>query len=146
MPSESDHVALANKNHAAMMCLHKSQDEHPEWIVTIAFYKAVHVVQALLSKSGKNCHDHSSRHRLLKRDYPDIWKHFRPLWTASTIARYLHDNDSRTPYTSFSDHCSAEQVYSRFIKKRLKSVEDLCINKISEDQKAILTRVTESEN
>jgi len=141
MPCESDHIALANKNHIAMLCLHEAVDDHPEWVVTIAFYKAVHIVQAVFSKSNKSCHDHKTRHSILKRSYPDIWKQYRPLWIGSTIARYLHDNTSGTPYTSFVDYCSADEVYTKFVVKRLRNVEDLSVNRLSKDQKDILMRV-----
>jgi len=144
MSRESNHIALANQNHLAMICLHEAADTHPEWIVTIAFYKAVHVVQAMLSKANKSCHDHKTRHAILKRDYPEIWKHFRSLWAASTIARYLYDNANQTSYKSFVDHCPAEKVYSRFVEKRLRSVEDLSINKLSQEMKEELIRVPAS--
>jgi len=143
MPSESDHIALANNNHRAMMCLHDAEDDHSEWVATVAFYKAVHLVQAMLSKAGRSCHDHKTRHDILKSRYPEIWKHYRPLWSASTIARYLHDNDSRTPYKQFSDHCPSDQVYERYIQKRLRAVENHAWNKLSPESQKILIRVPE---
>lgn len=141
MSCELDHIALANKNHCAMMCLHEDKDSHPEWVATIAFYKAVHIIQAVLSNARKSRHDHKSRHAVLKSNYPEIWKHYRPLWAASTIARYLYDNDSKTPYTSFSDHCPSDKVFPRLVRKRLRSVEDLSLDNLSTAAKDALVRV-----
>ena len=140
MPSEADHIALANKNHSALQYLRESKDEpHSEWVVTIAFYKAVQVVQAIFAKTGTACHDHKSRHSILKNRFPDIWRHYRVLWQASTIARYLHDNETGTPFTSFDAYCPADKVSSRFIERRLRPIEQLAIKKLSDA--TLLTRV-----
>jgi hypothetical protein len=138
MPSESDHLALANKNHSALEYLRASKDEpHSEWVVTVAFYKAVQVVQAIFAKIGRSCHDHKSRHAILKSKFPDIWKHYRVLWQASTIARYLHDNEAGTPYTSFDAYCPPDRVSERFIERRLRAIEQLSVKHLSDPTKLV---------
>lgn len=136
-----DHIELANRNHLAMEHLLVDPAKFAEWIATTAFYKAVQVVEAMLTKAGRSRQDHRSRHDLLKRLYPEIWKHYRILWTASCVARYLHDNDNATPYTRFSDYMTPGEIESRLLKKRLRSVEQLVVSSLSDNAKDNLSRV-----
>ena len=46
MPSEKSHIGVANDNHATLEYLLKEPDNHLAWIGTVAFYKALHVVEA----------------------------------------------------------------------------------------------------
>lgn len=62
---------------------------YPDWIAVVAFYEAVHLVEAGFRNAGKpNSHKHRQRNDRLKRDYPGVWRHFRPLWNLSKLARY----------------------------------------------------------
>ena len=141
MPTESDHIALANRNHDALKHLLSDPEKYSEWIATTAFYKAVQVVEAAFSHEGKKSHDHRSRNNRLKIDYPDVWKHYRILWQASCIARYLHDNCNNTPFTNFSSYVEPEKIEKRLIQKRLKPVEELIVSKLSDDGKSSLSRI-----
>ena len=131
MASESDHVTLANKNHDTLVYLLDKPQQFSEWITTIAFYKAVHIVEAVFSRDPniKHCHDHGSRNGRLSADhrYRQIYKHYRPLWQASTIARYLSDNESNTQYRSFSDYLKPDQVIPEIVKHRLRSIEQSAV-------------------
>jgi len=62
--NEADHISLANKNHAALTLLLSDHEQHPEWIATIAFYEAVHVVEAVFHHQSK----HDSRNHDERRD------------------------------------------------------------------------------
>jgi len=66
-------------------------DEFSDWIVIVAFYAAIHCVEALF-EHDKNppATSHDVRNRILKSTnrYKHIWKHFRPLWDASMGVRY----------------------------------------------------------
>ena len=141
MPTETDHISLANKCYDALCCLLDSPSSHSEWVVTIAFYKALHVVSAIASREGKKCNDHVSRHDWLKCRFPDIWKHYRVLWQASSIARYLHDKSSRAQFSTFDDYCRSEKVYDRFVKRRLRSVDEIAVSRLSDDARNALKRV-----
>lgn len=140
MPTVADHISLANKNHNALMCVAEAGG-HPEWVATIAFYKALQVVQAMLAAQNISCHDHRARANHLKTRFPDIYKHYRPLWNASTIARYLHDQSSGSTFTTFTDFCPEVDVYMRVVWKRLKPVEDLVVRYLPDDEKRELSRV-----
>lgn len=91
MASSSNHIALANKNQLALNVLVLDGTIHPEWVATIAFYKAIHVVEAACRKLGqRHTHSHKSRLSLVsaKTELQPIYKHFRILYVASCIARY----------------------------------------------------------
>jgi hypothetical protein len=47
MPTLDAHAAIARRNHDVLNLLLPKCDDHPEWIVTIAFYKAVHLAEAV---------------------------------------------------------------------------------------------------
>ncbi len=62
MSAERDHIALANVNHAALNHLLEDYARFPEWISTVAFYKAVQVVEAVFAASlGMHSNDHKGR-------------------------------------------------------------------------------------
>jgi hypothetical protein len=113
--------------------------DFPEWIATLAFYKAVHVVEAVFRCQGRhNCHDHITRLDTLKRLYDPLHQHFRPLYSASLIARYLEQKDKDTgkeqSYTCFTDYISPQKVIDSLIRKRLVPLENIACEKYLSDQ------------
>jgi hypothetical protein len=46
MASKAAHVAAAKHNQATIDYLLAGSDEHLPWVVTVAFYKALHIVEA----------------------------------------------------------------------------------------------------
>jgi hypothetical protein len=56
--------------------------------VTVAFYKALHLVEVLFATKGHHSDNHRDRHDNLKRDWQDVWREYRPLYTLSRRARY----------------------------------------------------------
>lgn len=149
MSSTIDHIQLANKNHKALLYLLNKPDDFPEWIATIAFYKAVHVVEGVFASDGKHSNGHDSRLSELKQEkYRDIFKAYRPLYAASLVARYLADsshikfnNGPAKSYKCSEDFIPASQVPKRLVFKRLKTIEDSSVRFFSEDQKKQLLRV-----
>ena len=144
MATEMDHIALANKNHDVLLHLLDDAERFPEWITVAAFYKAVQIVEAVfVHKHGRCCHGHQRRLDALKaRGYQVLYKHFRALWAASSIARYLVDTDKPPKaYSSFSDYLSAEDVKKRLIKKRLHGVECEAVSLLSDAGRAQLMRL-----
>lgn len=77
-------------------------DEHLAWIVAIAFYKALHIVEAVFEADPrspvKHTDDHGTRNKVLKTTsrYKHLWDNYRPLYEASLVARYLHFDGSPT--------------------------------------------------
>src|SRR5882757_6004521 len=101
MPNEATHLAIANHNQDLIDLLLPRIDEYADWITTVAFYKALHVVEAVFSndKSVNHGIDHYTRERILKTNnkFKQIYTNYRPLYSASLVARYLSDG-----YSSFS--------------------------------------------
>ena len=60
----------------------------PDWVVTVAFYKAVHLVEGLLVRKGRGTSNHGQRNSVLRRQFPGVWREYRPLYNQSRVARY----------------------------------------------------------
>lgn len=106
MPSKQAHIQAAKSNQVTIDYLLKD-DAHLAWAVTVAFYNAMHTVEALLAngqESVEHTDDHKVRNRLLKSDrrYAQVWKMYRPLFEASLVARYLRSDDNGPTYEVFS--------------------------------------------
>jgi hypothetical protein len=150
--AETDHISLANKNHDTLVYLVKSGEAHAEWIATIAFYKGVHIVEAVYA-NHLNAHSfsHDDRiHRLKLPIFGDMFRAYRPLYAASLVARYLEDSSSRkfddkpTPtakYRSFSDYRSPEAVVNKLLKKRLQTLEQHSVKFLSGPCREMLKRI-----
>ncbi len=143
MATESDHISLANKNHAALMHLLENVEEFPEWVTVVAFYKAVQIVEAIfVHRHGRSSHGHQRRLESLKaRGYRDLHKHYRVLWGASSVARYLYDTTTDTAYSSFTDYLNPDRVKKAIVKRRLLGIECCAVSLLSDDGKRALERL-----
>lgn len=123
MASEDDHLAMARGNHEALLHLWSGKERFGGWVATVAFYKAVHLVEAMLARSGQHGCDHKHREEFLKqKKFQHIYLHYRPLKSASMIARYLADFAGPV-YRSFIDYMPVEKVKSELLDYRLHEVE-----------------------
>ena len=126
MPSKEAHLKIAERNSNTILYLTEQQNDHSEWITVIAFYRALHLVEALFSQNPKieHCHTHQAREQRLKtvKRYNHIYKHYRPLYSASPVARYLEDN-RRNTFTTFSEYLSPERIISEIVGHRLLQIE-----------------------
>ena len=125
MPSKEAHVRAALENKKAIDYLGERVDDFPQWVVTIAFYKALHIVEAVFAGDPKSTQahtdDHHSRNRVLKRDrrYEKLWRHYRPLYNDSLIARYLRDNDNQPTFDVFSQYLNPDDVRKKHLDHNL---------------------------
>ncbi len=127
-PSEANHLTLANKNHDALQHLMSDPQKYAEWIATVAYYKAVQVVEAVLANRGKRSCSHVDRLAQVKKiGRPDLHRHLRAMWAASSVARYLYDNSDKSHYSSFADYIKPESVIHLLVKRRLRPIEQLCL-------------------
>lgn len=134
MPSEASHIDLAVRNQAALDYLSADPAAYCEWIATVAFYKALHVVEAVLTHDRDVGHGQSHTHRsqvLKQTSYSHIWKHYRPLWAASMVARYLKDIGGRD-FQSFTDYLAPEDVIPQLVNHYLKQVEKSAGKRLSQ--------------
>lgn len=86
MGTRADHSEKADHNQKFLSSI--DQKEFPDWFVTVAFYKALHLIEKLFAAHGRHSDNHRDRHDNLKRDWQDIWREYRPLYTLSRRARY----------------------------------------------------------
>ncbi len=116
MPNKASHLCVVKENSAAIDWLRQANPPIPQWVVTVAFYKALHIVEAVFiadnSSPIKHADDHQQRNHVLKshRRYQHLWKHYRPLWNDSLIARYLQGNEETETYIGFADYMSLADV------------------------------------
>lgn len=127
MPSQAAHLDLAKRNQLLIEHLMIDIGRFPDWVTTVAFYRALHLVEAVFAAdpSIKHGGDHGNRLRLLKNDrkYLTIYKAYQPLWAASVVARYLEDRESATEVSSFSKYLTVEQVRATILNHYLRKVE-----------------------
>lgn len=65
------------------------QERFPDWTATVAFYKAVHLVEMLFAHDKRSSSgSHTTRNQVLKRDYPALWSQYQPLYNFSRQSRY----------------------------------------------------------
>jgi hypothetical protein len=86
MATAADHTRQANHNQDFLNSIDAAR--FPDWVVTAAFYKAVHVVEGLLVRKGSGSGNHTHRNQALKRRFATVWKEYRPLYNQSRVARY----------------------------------------------------------
>jgi hypothetical protein len=66
-------------------------DNFSDWMLTGAFYAAVHATETLIAFDGQPNHaSHESRNQVLRsvKRYEHIWKHYRELYNGSQTTRY----------------------------------------------------------
>lgn len=131
MPTKDEHLAVANKNKATADYL-LEKDEHLAWCCTVCFYRALHMIEALLAADpqAKQNHtdDHKERNRLLKSTnrYKQVWKHYQPLFGISMVARYLPGPDSTKEEADFIRYLSRKEVtnivYNHYLHQLERSI------------------------
>ncbi len=128
VPNEDTHVATARHCHDVLNHLDQ-EDEFCDWVAVLAFYKGLHVVDAVLWSNKHKSHGVNHRKRLdtLKTTsrYKHIYKPFQRLHHAAQIARYLHPPGRGKPapaddtFTAFDQYMSAEEVRETLVGKML---------------------------
>jgi hypothetical protein len=68
MPTDAEHLAVAKRNQNLIDHLLPDIGRFGEWITVIAFYKALHVVEAVFFRDHPATHgrNHETREHLLK--------------------------------------------------------------------------------
>jgi len=137
MSAEHDHIALANVNNDALDHLLRDYEQFPEWIATVAFYKAVQIAEAVFAHDlSKHSMGHDDRRKTLQMErYRQLHRDYVPLLTASRIARYLEDRESGTTVSTFRQWRSPEIVRDELVMKRLRRFEQNCLPFLSDAAK-----------
>lgn len=125
MPDKDSHLAVANRNRVLIDQLLAAGNQHAEWVAVIAFYRALHLVDAVLFVEHPARHggSHEQRNQLLKttRKYANLNKYYRPLFAASLVARYLKAEGQG--YRTFEAYMSGDDVVNELLNHYLKQVE-----------------------
>ncbi len=95
MPTVPEHLAQCEHNQAFLDQL-SCADQFPDWVVTVCFYKAVHLIDAfLVANFGVPSPDqHSERFRRLGEAQragvlpASVYEHYHSLYDLSIAARY----------------------------------------------------------
>jgi len=139
MASEIEHIDLANSNQKLIDHLIHENSFH-DWLTTVAFYKAIHVVEAVFANnSNYHSHSHADREEKLKRTarYKAIFTNYSHLLTESRTVRYLLNPRSRL---------TIETVKSLLIYKRLFAVEQNSLQFLSDRAKKSLVKIQPPPN
>ena len=96
MTTVDQHIAQWRHNRQFLATIDPA---YPDWIVTAAFYAALHAVDALLVHDRVAVEDHAARNATLfrVRRYQKVNLHYRQLYKASQAARYNADPAAWVP-------------------------------------------------
>jgi len=134
MASETEHIELANSNQHLIDHLINENSFH-DWLATVAFYKAIHVVEAIFANHlHRHSCSHAEREDRLKRTagFKAVFTNYSHLLAESRTFRYLLHPRSRL---------TIETVKSKLIYKRLYAVEQNSLQFLSDTGKAALVKI-----
>lgn len=87
MPSADQHRIKAEGNRRFLHSI--SVDDHPDWVVVVAFYTAVHLVEQLRAAAGDgDSTGHEDRLAYVQEKHAEIHTAYHILQNASMLARY----------------------------------------------------------
>jgi hypothetical protein len=115
MPSQDQHRKKAESNRKFLDSI--SLDDHPDWVVVVAFYTAVHLVEQLraAAKDGDST-GHEDRLAYVQAKHPGIHTAYHVLQNASMLARY-------EPNSTFFGQFQREAIKEVLLGKYLAAIE-----------------------
>lgn len=150
MASPDAHLIKAKHNIKTIALL--SQDlTKKDWIVTVAFYTALHIVDAVLfyTQEGfqKHGQSHDKREEIVKNDHKlkKTWDCYRPLKNHSIIARYLQGPKTPSNKAIDFDKIMPDEKLIPFIKERLGGLINSAIKFIPGDKGQELKKAFQTE-
>jgi hypothetical protein len=91
MPSEQDHLTQAEHNKELIAFLGNGSSLYPDWIVTIAFYITIHLLEAYFSKKQNK---HSDNYQIRQDNFFSDFKELRQIYNNYSELKTL-SNESR---------------------------------------------------
>jgi len=88
MPSEAEHEDQYVSNLKTIDLLSTSENPPYDWIVTIYFYAAVHLIEKKYAQYGKHNGNHLERNDCVKTFFKKIQVYYESLYIDSQSARY----------------------------------------------------------
>jgi hypothetical protein len=94
----AQHLAKAERNKSFLNTyLLKILDKCPDWASVVAFYSALHFIEAFLRKNHNiNFEYHEERHRYMSQCLPEIFNKYYRLFDLGFTSRYKSVRDSPT--------------------------------------------------
>ncbi|MCC6038288.1 MAG: hypothetical protein LM632_08815 [Armatimonadetes bacterium] len=86
MPTVSEHIAKAEAFERVLAIFDEGNPDHWDWIAVVAFYAALHWVDAYLATQGRHPQNHRERHNALA--FLPIRSDYGELYVVSRQARY----------------------------------------------------------
>jgi hypothetical protein len=86
MPKPNQHQEKANHNRLFLDSI--SGTGPPDWMATVAFYTAVHLVEKLRAYKGEHSRDHDERGTAVRNEFRSIQTAYHELFNLSLVARY----------------------------------------------------------
>jgi hypothetical protein len=88
VPNRAEHLskALGNEQFAKAIVLGTSTDV--EWVVTVFFYAAIHLIESFLATKSVHSKNHSERNMHVSFWLRGIYREYRTLGDDSRMARY----------------------------------------------------------
>ena len=124
MPTKQEHIDKQSNTQLALTDLQRSKNslQHGDWIVTLAFYKAIHAVDSYFARQGIDQEGHDKRHPQRNQQVQDylgcLHVKYSTLFDASIKARYEADTHAPNEVTKLVNH----SVYiEEYIRKLLQS-------------------------
>lgn len=124
MSSADDHIRQASHNQRILEFLLCHDPLPYDWITTVAFYKGVHLVEALFDADmSKHSGSHGERSVELKsqKRYEKIYQHYGPLYRAGRVARYL--GIGTKTYSGYAAYKAPKQVINELLNHNLRQIE-----------------------
>jgi hypothetical protein len=89
MPSEADHITQAASNARFLSSVPLTvTPSYPDWAITVAFYTAVHLVEAHFARQNRHCFKHPDRNQEVTQRLSGIRTAYLLLYIDSGKARY----------------------------------------------------------
>lgn len=91
MPSQSIHLAQVHHNLTFLRSFYDAATKttpYPDWAVTVAFYTALHAIEAALAQQQLHSGSHMERRRFVRQMFPHLWTLYYRLDVFSHRARY----------------------------------------------------------
>jgi len=129
MSTEGDHVALANRFQSTLELMLVDIATCSELISVCAFYKSLHVIEAIFHRDPTIRHAKNHKERLQfvgkSRRYSTLYPSYNALWSASTVARYLQDHSKKSTYIQFSDFIPPDDLRPLLLDRYLFPFESI---------------------
>jgi len=86
MAKPKQHQEKADRNRQFLDSIRK--DGQPEWLVIVAFYTDVHLVEKLRAYNNQHSISHEDRNNAVRNNHRKIHTAYHELFNASLVARY----------------------------------------------------------